>query len=79
MRYRRKPIEVEAVMWTGVNIDEIKSFINDDVTLAEVGGDLKIMSFDGYLTAHRGDYLIRNKREIYPCNIHSFLEIYEEI
>ncbi len=33
MRYRKKPIEIEAVQWTGDNLDEIARFIGHTPTV----------------------------------------------
>ena len=29
MKYRKKPIEVEAMRWTGLNLEEIKAFVGE--------------------------------------------------
>lgn len=80
MNYKRKPITVQALQWTGDNIDLIKQFMdNSDKTLAvEIDDELKMLSLGGYMTAYKGDYIIRTKHgEVYPCNLRSFKEIYE--
>ena len=33
MKYRRKPLTVTAMQWTGHNLPEIAAFIDDDVTV----------------------------------------------
>jgi len=32
MKYRKKPVIIEAVQWTGSNISEIRRFMGDTVT-----------------------------------------------
>lgn len=80
MNYKRRPITVQALQWTGDNIDYIREFMDgsDKVLGQEVNGDLKLLSLDGYMTAHKNDYIIRTKYgEVYPCSNRSFKEIYE--
>lgn len=31
MKYRTKPCEIEAVKWTGVNLEEIKEFVGESL------------------------------------------------
>lgn len=80
MNYRRKPIQVQALQWTGDNYDLLQQFVSGDKALIqEVSGDLKLLSLNGYMTAHKGDYIIRTLHgEVYPCSQYSFKEIYEE-
>lgn len=82
MNYKRKPIVVQALQWTGDNFELIREFCGhgDKALAQQVDGDIKLMSLDGYMTAHVGDYIILNQRgEIYPCNQSSFRDIYEKI
>lgn len=31
MKYRKKPVVIEAVQWNGLNLEEIKEFIGDSL------------------------------------------------
>lgn len=31
MRYRTKPVEIEAIQWTGLNLEEIKQFAGESL------------------------------------------------
>lgn len=82
MRYKRKPIEVNAMQYTGDNFEFIQQFMDgaDKVLAREVNGDIKLFSLNGYMTARAGDYIIRTKHsEVYPCSKERFDEIYEAI
>lgn len=82
MNYIRKPITIQAIQWSGDNFDLIQEFIHgaDKTLVREVNGDLKLLSLDGYMTAHKGDYIIRTKYdEVYPCSQYRFSEIYEAV
>lgn len=80
MNYRRRPVSVQALQWTGSNYDLIREFCSqgDKALIQEVKGDIKLLSLDGYMTAHKGDYIILSRYgEIYPCSQARFKEIYE--
>lgn len=65
MRFRKKPVVVEAVQWTGFNRDEIREFCNPgfdhDLTLY-------IDTLEGTHRARPDDWIIKGvKGEFYPC------------
>ena len=31
MRYRTKPVEIEAIQWTGLNLEEIRQFVGESL------------------------------------------------
>ena len=33
MKYRKRPVEIEAVQWTGKNLEECKAFLGDSYLL----------------------------------------------
>lgn len=70
MRYRKKPVEIEAIQWTGLNLEEIKAFVGDYLicnildTAWEVGKGrpyvlMKIKTLEGDMIASEGDYIIK--------------------
>ena len=90
MRYRKKPVEIEAVQWTGENLEEIKafgeSFIFDIIDTAwEVGNGspyvfMKIKTLEGDMIVSEGDYIIKGiSGEFYPCKPDIFKATYEEV
>jgi len=75
-RYRKKPIEVEAIQWTGDNLDEITSFC--DVTGTYWMGQIWIRTLEGGVWASVGDWIIKGvKGEFYPCKPDIFEQTYE--
>lgn len=77
-KYRKKPVVIEAVQWTGENWDEITSFIGPQA--AWDGGQLIITTLEGNMTASKSDYIIRGVQgEFYPCKPDIFLNTYEEV
>lgn len=91
-KYRKKPVVVEAVRWTGSNLEEIRNFVGSDLIedymeLFSVNGMLKKMLVDiaidtleGNNEVDYGDYIIKGvKGEFYPCKPDIFLKTYEEV
>ena len=79
MKYKTKPVEIEAIQWTGLNLEEIKTFVGDSLiyniidTAWEVGKGrphvlMKIKTLEGDMHVTEGDYIIKGlKGEFYPC------------
>ena len=91
MKYRTKPVEIEAIRWTGLNFEEIKTFVGDSLiygiidTAWEVGKGrpfvlMKIKTLEGDMHVSEGDYIIKGLRgEFYPCKPDVFEKKYELI
>ena len=91
MKYRKKPVIIEAVQWTGLNLEEIKSFVGKSLqydiidTAWQVGKGaphvnmvIKTLEGDHYCT--KGDYIIKGVHgEFYPCKPDIFEETYEAV
>lgn len=81
----QKPIEVEAIQWTGENEDEIKAFCSIAVFLEfkkRLGGysELMIPTFDGDLYVQVGDYLVKDANGNFcHCTEDTFKQYYEKI
>lgn len=83
MKYRKKPVIIEAVQWNGDNIKEISSFINSR-SFTFVSGEpydaLIIHTLEGNHNATVGDYIIKGiQGEFYPCKPDIFEKTYEKV
>jgi hypothetical protein len=83
MKYRKKPIEIEAIIWNN-NFSEIFEFMGADDDYGIVGLKqneehiLQIRTLEGIMNAQIGDYIIKGvKGEFYPCKPEIFLMTYE--
>ena len=77
MKYRKKPVEIEAVMWTGYNFDIIKEMSDRNIQIS--GKDLLIYTLEGVMKASIGDYIIKGvSDELYPCKPDIFNLTYEK-
>lgn len=78
-KYRKKPVVIEAVQWTGKNFDDIYEF-TEGKNCHMYNKSLVIMTLEGQMTANIGDYIIKGVQgEFYPCKPDIFEEIYEEV
>lgn len=79
-RYRKKPVVIEAVQWTGDNIDELFKLEDFKLNYTLINGILGVYSLEGVMWASVGDYIIKGVRgEFYPCKPDIFKETYEEV
>lgn len=82
LKYIKKPITVEAVIWTGDNRKEIWDFctlcyFNTDLETGKLS--LMITTLEGVMEASVGDYIIKGiKGEFYPCKPDIFLLTYDK-
>lgn len=81
MKYMKKLIIVDAVQRTGNNIEEIKSFLDENggvYTITTNG--FVINTLEGDMLASLGDYIIKGVRgELYPCKPDIFKETYDQV
>ena len=80
-KYRKKPVIVEAVIWTGNNIDEVKELAKNAVEhIIFVDNNLYIETLEGNMNVSIGDYIIKGiAGEFYPCKPDIFKETYETV
>lgn len=80
-KYRKKPVIVEAVIWTGNNIDEIKELAKSAVEhIIFVNNNLYIETLEGNMHVSVGDYVIKGVQgEFYPCKPDIFKQTYETV
>ena len=88
MKYRKKPVVIDAIQWTGKNFDEVKDFcpIVDYYTWTqynETGTNKDILSIptlEGKMEASKGDYIIKGvEGEFYPCKPNIFELTYTKV
>jgi len=95
MKYRKKPVEIEALQWTGKNHREMYDFLTQNafdkeymkvsgenfyIDHSKVEGGLIIKTLEREHIATIGDYIIRGvKGEYYPCKEDIFNQTYEKV
>lgn len=92
-KYRKKPVVVEAIQWTGSNLEEIRNFVGSDLIenyikhfdiertlIKQTLSGIAINTLEGTMIVNYGDYIIKGvNNEFYPCKPDIFKQIYEEI
>ncbi len=87
MKYRKKPVVIDAAQYPGPSVSGVSDFLNFDEWLTAnagshkcryVGAELKIPTLEGEMTASPGDWIIRGVQgELYPCKPDIFEATYE--
>ncbi len=84
MKFRKKPIIVEAVLWTG-DVDNVEApewFKNNmkNGTIRNCDKALIVNTLEGGMFCAVGDYIIQGvKAEVYPCKGDIFKLTYEKV
>lgn len=89
-KFRKKPVEINAIQWTGDNIDAVMGFmhpqapvnVNDLSHMRFTNADdlVGIETLEGLMVASKGDWIIRGiQGELYPCKPDIFAETYEPV
>lgn len=84
MKFRKKPIMVEAVDWANTEQEEYPVWLKDAINQGDAWFStlrtLRIQTEEGVMTANSGDYIIQGVGgEIYPCKPDIFTKTYEAV
>lgn len=86
-RYRKRPVVIEAMQWTGNNLPAISKWVGADSARLDT-----VLSFDrppvetlelwvaankSWLPLQTGEWIIRDELGFYPCNPAVFEKTYE--
>lgn len=88
MKYRKKPVVIDAFRWTGgPDQKEDPVWIREAIERGDIffrkgdqGIKMSILTLEGAMIANVGDYIIRGiKGELYPCKPDIFEASYEKV
>ena len=83
MKFRKKPVTIEAEQFTEENKDRCFNFVRCNRVADRDGNGLptlRIQTLEGEMTASLGDWIIKGvKGEFYPCRNDIFMETYEQV
>jgi len=83
MKFRKKPVVIEAVQWlgTGESMDEIRDLDpGTQQTVDFTSDNVFIFTLEGQMIASIGDWIIKGvKGELYPCKPDIFEATYERV
>lgn len=83
MKFRKKPIIIDAIKWERTNIQEVIDFMGKESYDFDNENSLEpekviIHTLEGDITASPGDWIIRGvSGELYPCKPDIFQKTYE--
>ena len=81
-KYRKKPVEIEAIQWVSNNIEQVYEMLGDTLIINTDEDEVKhfINTLEGKMEMSWGDYIIKGvKGEFYPCKPDIFELTYEKI
>lgn len=86
-KFRKKPVVIEAVQWTGKNGLDVMTFACEAITqngkgmpYIEPDGRIEIQTLEGEVYSSEGDWIIKGiKGEFYPCKPDIFEATYERV
>lgn len=82
-RFRKKPVVIEAVQFTGTNHAEVFLWAGEDADEFHYDSrymQIKIDTLEGMMTAFMGDWIIKGVQgEFYPCKPDIFEATYEAV
>ncbi len=77
LKYRKKPVVIETIQYTGGNLDDCAHFC-DDLDLNGGTDKVIIKTLEGVHICSIGDYIIKGVNgEFYPCKPDIFHKTYE--
>lgn len=94
MKFRKRPIVIEAILWNGNNLRDVIEFTNgppnlrtqharmrwDDYESLVQDSGLRIYTLEGAMLANVGDMIVRGVQgELYPCKPDIFAATYDPV
>lgn len=84
MKYRKKPVVIEAVQFldTAEAIDKLSNFVDDTISIGYnvEPPTVSINTLEGVMVANIGDYIIKGVNgEFYPCKPDIFHKTYDPV
>lgn len=78
-RFRKKPVEIEAMQYDGRNTTEVAEWLAESgVKVGWSNAEMVIPTLEGRMHATPGDWIIRGVQgEFYPCKPDIFEQTYE--
>lgn len=81
MKFKHKPIIIEAARWNGSNLDDISALGGaTEYSQDFLGDELVIKTLEGEMIVGKGDWVVKGvKGELYPVKDAIFISIYDLI
>jgi len=80
MKFRKKPVVIDAIQWNGDNYPELFEFVNVYGQMNKENDSLFIRTLEGTMEASLYDWIIKGiKGEYYPCKPDIFASTYDKV
>ena len=80
MKYKKKPVVIDAIQWTGNNIQEILDFTFSTGIYVYKDSPIYISTLEGTMKVSINDWIIKGVNgEFYPCKPDIFEATYEKV
>jgi hypothetical protein len=80
MKFRKKLEVIEAVQWTGANLDELRAFVPEQFRNNKIHEPMGLITPEGVLPVCNGDWIIKDAEgEFYLTVPNIFEMIYEKV
>lgn len=80
MKYVKKAVIVEALPWTGDNVDQLAEFMGELFLIVGQDEKIRIDTLEGPIWASLGDFIIKGLQgEYYPCKPDIFAMTYDKV
>lgn len=80
MKFRKKPVVIDAIKYTGKNGSNILHWMFPDIEQDAEANKLTIRTLEGEMNVSIGDWVIRGvEGEFYPCKPNIFKKTYEKV
>ena len=80
LKYRKRPVVVEAMQWTGNNVDALQDWAGVTTVLGPTLAKplrLFVAANQAWLDLEVGEWVIRDSLGFYPCKAEIFAKTYE--
>lgn len=79
-RYRKLPVEIEAVQWNGLNTAEIATWTDGGFKpYSSVRAELWVAANQAWLKIGVGEWVAKDSAGFYPIKEHIFAKTYEAV
>jgi len=80
MKFRKKPAVIEAIEWSGLNVEEMEEFAGSAFGIIHSNFSFEVVTLEDTMRAEVGDFIIKGvKGEFYPCKPDIFEMTYEKL
>jgi hypothetical protein len=77
--FRKRPVVVSAIQWTGENLDELRAFLGDAWIGQDDSGAVLLPTLHGPVPAEVGAWICRGLRDFWPVEVETFAMTYEPV